>query len=1320
MTVKNKHIGKFMKKIVLMILSVVAIGLANTAFASETTAPVWQETFDSGIAAAHTYFKDGNTAKLEATAEGTIRATLRGERTLEGFRVTATGLPANRMVTVKARVRGNGQVLVALNSASGWLYMPATTLTDQWQTLVASKTTAPKDSLMTVYFISPQKQQPGAVFEVDGIQIFASEPMSLADEAVPARKFEAEAFTVTPGAVSDDPQASGRQYAAHGNYLRLEGIVFPRTSQSVSVYARVRTGAQASRLELITARGGQGQTLRRLPLETSKQWQWVTLPSVSAEEVGSTMAVAGRVTKAGDASLAIDCIVLSTDAELTPAELDAAQGVQTDGPMAYVVKTAEAPVIDGKPDDACWADAAAITDFVTYNAFTPLAQPTKTRLLYDATHLYVLVEAREPVLDVVSQRRHELFAKITDRDDRVLRDDSFMLLVSPEGGDAGYEFSINTLGTLLDARSQMSDLWGTRDVTWNANAKVVAAAEDGYWVAEMAIPLADLGVTGQVDGQQWQAILARVAQTRGELGTWNHSLVGAHAPATLGTLVFGAQRAGVSPVSPLTSLEPGVTGFDVQLQGPVSDGGASGSGVYLWSQVRSLDGSVSQDVTYLSRDAAKQTHDITVAQAGSVQVRWIAMDAATLEPIYASPVIHTSVQSSLAKLTLSTDGAYRVVVNDQVIASGARASDVAVRLPLRQGENVIAVEAATGAAQLKLDGPTPLQTPVRWRVNDAATPDAVAAKLDDRTWPLASAADGAVGQTQMLGQQGKPAVFRHTMLQSHTRIWPKPHPAFYVAANSVEDINFTAMGLPGKQQMDWQMYIAVPEEYDVLGSTGHYGRHVAKQPLFECEPAGQITIEGAQMQRYRVRASKPVVPDRHYRMSVFQLMVRIADETIASPGSRSKWYYWTQANDGSMTEPPASFTVEALPALAGKQPEKFAIQLWGSIHVMDQQDLREPLLATLQAAGINEFCTADRWSADNGDTYGIRTQLLLSYHTWSNNVTGHLKEHPEDRLVDREGNVSNANMCMTQLLGSGWDIADEHIAKQLEERQPDIAQYDYEYPPMTGPHSCFCDRCLAAFRSYHKLPADAALSPAIVQEQYVDQWVDFMAYRVALLMVKMKASVHAARPGTKFSVYSGYNVPDNAARYGLDWNYLGQMRGADIFACGYGRPVQGIKDTLKAADGIPTLLGVLLHPYLPTLDQPVTPASKARLLRRAIDATGGVLIYKRSSMDGRWWYAIGEISRLIATYEDLFLHARPQAIAGQDPASVQVLRGKDASLVCVMNDTGKARAFTFTLPTELGSGKAFYTGEAVNAGASVQLTLEPGEVAVYAFGSAAK
>ena len=93
----------------------------------------------------------------------------------------------------------------------------------------------------------------------------------------------------------------------------------------------------------------------------------------------------------------------------------------------------------------------------------------------------------------------------------------------------------------------------------------------------------------------------------------------------------------------------------------------------------------------------------------------------------------------------------------------------------------------------------------------------------------------------------------------------------------------------------------------------------------------------------------------------------------------------------------------------------------------------------------------------------------------------------------------------------------------------------------------------------------------------------------------------------------------------------------DAACCGYGRNPKNLNATRKALGDIPLVTGALLSPYVLTEDRPLNYYSKAGLLRRLIDGTGGVLLYERLSFDGRCYEAVAEVSRLSADYEEIFL-----------------------------------------------------------------------------------
>ncbi len=138
----------------------------------------------------------------------------------------------------------------------------------------------------------------------------------------------------------------------------------------------------------------------------------------------------------------------------------------------------------------------------------------------------------------------------------------------------------------------------------------------------------------------------------------------------------------------------------------------------------------------------------------------------------------------------------------------------------------------------------------------------------------------------------------------------------------------------------------------------------------------------------------------------------------------------------------------------------------------------------------------------------------------------------------------------------------------------------------------------------------------------------------------------------------------------------------------------------------------MLTPYERDILTPVNPLTKAWLLRTVLDSTGGVLVYDRNSMDGRCWLAMGETTRLVAAYEDVFVQGQRLTIDHFNDAQVQPLQHGGTTLVCVMNPGNKPLTVKVPLRPEWGAGQEFYGGRKVTAGTTVELTLEPGEAEV--------
>lgn len=370
---------------------------------------------------------------------------------------------------------------------------------------------------------------------------------------------------------------------------------------------------------------------------------------------------------------------------------------------------------------------------------------------------------------------------------------------------------------------------------------------------------------------------------------------------------------------------------------------------------------------------------------------------------------------------------------------------------------------------------------------------------DDSTWETAARVGEHPKLGEIVGRPGKPVVLRHTLLWEKTRIWPTPDPALYIARNSNQHLTVIVDGLPKRKLLDWTVYLAVPPEFEILGSTGYYG-NVDYQPSFLLTPLGERTIDGRTMQVARIVASKPVMAGRHYIFSLLNAFVRPREGANKIAGNETTFVYWTEANDRTVREPRQTIPVRLLPPLDGTQPKKLAWQLWGSFFGnMNDYAMREATLATARAAGVNDLVAGDLWTSENAPRYGIRHTMGFNFEAWSLNMKPYLTQHPDRRLIGPDGQPDDRYVCTTLLLGDSWDAVEAKLQEKIEATRAHTMDYDYEYSPMTGPHSCYCPRCLAEFREFARLDPGVKLDPEIIRDQYEEPWIDFMTRRVARL-----------------------------------------------------------------------------------------------------------------------------------------------------------------------------------------------------------------------------
>jgi hypothetical protein len=202
-------------------------------------------------------------------------------------------------------------------------------------------------------------------------------------------------------------------------------------------------------------------------------------------------------------------------------------------------RTAEAPVIDGRLDEAAWAAAEEIRGFTQREPEEGEAasEETTVRILYDEAALYV--GARLEDGEAVTTR--------LGRRDAFLESDWFQLWLDPHlDRQSGAGFWVNPSNVQIDM-ALYNDTWN--DWSWDAVWSSATAIDAAGWTVEMRIPYSQLRFP-QRDAHVWGIDVGRLIQRNRE----EAHLV--HVPRTeTGFVSRFARLGGIDDIAPPRSLE---------------------------------------------------------------------------------------------------------------------------------------------------------------------------------------------------------------------------------------------------------------------------------------------------------------------------------------------------------------------------------------------------------------------------------------------------------------------------------------------------------------------------------------------------------------------------------------------------------------------------------------------------------------------------------------------------------------------------------------------------------------------------------------------
>ncbi|NNC31728.1 carbohydrate binding family 9 domain-containing protein [Longimicrobium terrae] len=189
--------------------------------------------------------------------------------------------------------------------------------------------------------------------------------------------------------------------------------------------------------------------------------------------------------------------------------ISSAAAAQDAGPRSLAAARlgGAAPVMDGRLDDAPWADAPVATGFVQRrpDAGAAASRPTEVRVLFTDGALYV--GAR------MTDSPDSIAAQLSRRDDGDTYSDwLFVMLDSDDDNRSAYVLGVNPREVQQDFILAED---GGQDANWDAVWAVRTATDAQGWTAEFRIPLSQLRFSPRAGtwGLNFQRVIARREET---------------------------------------------------------------------------------------------------------------------------------------------------------------------------------------------------------------------------------------------------------------------------------------------------------------------------------------------------------------------------------------------------------------------------------------------------------------------------------------------------------------------------------------------------------------------------------------------------------------------------------------------------------------------------------------------------------------------------------------------------------------------------------------------------------------------------------------
>ena len=176
-----------------------------------------------------------------------------------------------------------------------------------------------------------------------------------------------------------------------------------------------------------------------------------------------------------------------------------------------IIRTDTPPVIDGRLDDAVWATAPVIDDFVASqpNEGDEPVEYTQVYALYDRNSLYLAARAWTSTPDLV-------VARVLRHGELLFSDDTFGIILDPFNNQrSGYLFAVNPNEVREDAIFENTS---SLQFDWDGIFYAAASQDGDGWTVEVETPFKTLSF--DPENETWGINFVRRIPRRGEMLLW--------------------------------------------------------------------------------------------------------------------------------------------------------------------------------------------------------------------------------------------------------------------------------------------------------------------------------------------------------------------------------------------------------------------------------------------------------------------------------------------------------------------------------------------------------------------------------------------------------------------------------------------------------------------------------------------------------------------------------------------------------------------------------------------------------------------------------